>query len=91
MLFTMRCIGCGQGIPIVGDICPYCRGDTSESRRLYLLWTYVRGVVLASFFFSFVVFDGLDSWLLGTLLSVVGSALVVMSMRPSAPPKGPEA
>ena len=89
LLFTMRCIGCGQWIPIAGDICPYCRGDTSESRRLYNLWIYVRGIVMASFLFSFVVFDGLGSWLLGILLSIVGVALVVTSMRPPAPPKGP--
>ena len=91
LLLTMRCIGCGQWIPIVGDTCPYCRGDTSESRRMHNLWRYVGGVIMASFLFSFVVFDGLGSWLFGILLSVVGGALVVMSMRPSSPPKGPEA
>src|SRR3546814_11580653 len=67
-----RSIGCGQWIPIVGDTCPYCRGDTSESRRLHNLWRYAGGAVMASFLFSFVVFDGLGSWLLGILLSVVG-------------------
>lgn len=89
---TTDCIHCGAEISIVDETCPYCKASTAESSRRNRRWAVLSGVVMASFLYAHVFHDGAGAWALGSGLSVIGGALVIIIMGRSGsngPPKAP--
>ncbi|MCC6302396.1 MAG: SHOCT domain-containing protein [Gammaproteobacteria bacterium] len=77
----MLCSGCGEDIPIAGEVCPYCQRNKSRDKA-FTLSSYV-GVFVGGLFGYFIF--GLWGAVFGAIAGGIGAAVVAQRGKTEPP------